>query len=509
MATAFLTCALKLCTVDGMIVTSRTSVRASLEQLREAFLYDASEYDSKINFFKRPGASLATVPFADIGFMEGESAKDNDDPEPSIKLRRRQGLEIPREVNVNYISSSRDYENGSQSYRRENFQGEEVKTLSFSIVLSDDRALQLAKIHAVTGWNERVPGEFTLPPDYMIYAAGAVLTFEIDEVGTTVEMRVDRIALGAPGLVRVSCTEQLASAYTQSGSGASGEVVPGGGSVQPIRPTDTWFSDRFPFFDGEQGRAGHYVAGQPEPGTAGVWSGSAILRDIDGAGDYREHVRLVDQATMGRTTTVLAAGTGIDTTHTVDVQLDDESLTLVSITDDAFTNDPTANLAALGDETIQYRDALDLGDGLYRLSHIRREMRGTLGTGATHALDERFVLINKAVKRVEINKEEIGTTLDFYPVSYGDSVDNSTPFSFTYGGKGIEPGGTAPSTVQNDTVQSVNGQSVLQWDAPSENTLTLKSYRVTVYSDPAMTIPVSGFEDVEVAGRQFVLPVEA
>jgi hypothetical protein len=32
---------------------------------------------------------------------------------------------------------------------------------------------------------------------------------------------------------------------------------------------------------------------------------------------------------------------------------------------------------------------------------------------------------------------------------------------------------------------------------------------VTVYSDPEMTIPVAGFENVEVRGSQFVLPTEA
>ncbi|HWT00191.1 MAG TPA: phage tail protein [Pyrinomonadaceae bacterium] len=499
-------------TVDGYLVTSRAAVRSSLEQLREGFFFDASEYDARVNFFKRPQAPVITVPFGHIGFDEGEASLDDEEPEPAVRLKRKQGLEIAREVAVSYIAKSRDYEEGEQHYRRENFGGEIVLDVNLSgLVLSDDRALVIAKTHAVVGWNERVPADFTLPPDYMRYGAGAVFNFEVDEEGTLMEMRVERISLGAPGLVRVSCVEQLSSAYSQTATGAPGEVVPDPGGVEQISPTAVWMNDRPPFLDRDVGQAGYYITGRRSDPTK-VWRGFVLLRDIDGAGDYRFVMQSTEAATMGEGTTVLAAGTGVDTTHTVDIQLDEESLTLSSITDDAFNDDQTTNLAAYGDETLQFRDALDLGGGLYRLSHIRREMRGTTGTGSTHAIGDRFVLITNAVKRVTINRDDVGKTFNFVALSFGEDLDDGEPFSYTYGGKGIEQGGGVASAPQDVEVLETGSSDILRWDAPAQNSATIDYYVVSVgtgLSGSNVTGALSGYDARQVRGNQFTLPLGA
>lgn len=160
----------------------------------------------------------------------------------------------------------------------------------------------------------------------------------------------------------------------------------------------------------------------------------------------------------------------------------------------------------------QFRAAQDLGAGLYRLSHIRREMRGTTGTGSSHAIGDPFVLINRAVKRVEHNLEDAGKTFDFIAPSYGEELDEAIPFSFTYGGKGIEPGGTTASAPQNVVVQESGPSDILRWNAPAANSETIDYYVVNVgtgLSGSNVTGVLSGYADRIVGGLEFILPVDA
>lgn len=504
--------------VGGYLVNQQGPVRASLEQLSAAFQFDGSEFDGKINFRKRPRAAVVTVPWADLGTTEGDDDGDDGEDaetasgeaEPMLGLRRKQSAELPSRFEVIYFDRLRDHEEGKQGYSRQNFTGGETASRGYNLVLSPQQASRLAKIHAVTAWAERTPGRAALPPEYFVYAAGDVLRVPTDETETEfVELRIEKMNFGAPGVVRVEGVEQFAEAYDQTGDGASeGEAPPEPPPVPVACQSRVWFDDRPPFRQPDVGTPGHYLGSWPsecDP-DAGFWRGTSFLRDVDGEGDLRQHALVTEAATGGYATTALAAGSGVDTVNTVDIHL--ESGLAASITDDAFTKDETVNLFAVGGETLQARDVEDLGGNNYRLSHLRREMFDTSSAG--HAVVEQVILLDHRVKRVTHNLKEVGQTFAFYPVSLGGKVEDTVPFDFTYGARGVEPGGDVPSQVQDDAVVSLNGQQVLQWSAPLSNTNTLRGYKITVYSDPAMTVPVAGFEEVEVSGNQFVVPgVEA
>lgn len=499
-------------TVSGYFVNSQGPVRASLEQLSSAFLFDGPEYDGKIHFRTRPRAAVATVAWDELAAVEEEEGADEDEPAPRLSLKRTQGTEIASEVSVAYFDRGRDYEEDTQTFRRQNFTSGAPVTRSYNLVMPPAAALRLAKIFAVVGWAERLPGELALPPEFFVYVPGDVLSVPTDETESEfIDFRIEKMSFSVPGVVRVSGRRQFQEAYDQNGDEAGpGESPPMSLPVPSPCPTRFWVDDRPPFREIDLGRFGHYVAASPEescdPTAGGNWPGTAVLRDLDGAGDVRPHAVITEAATMGYALTILAAGSGLDTVNTVDVHL--TSGAAASITDAAFEADRTVMLWAIGGETCQVRDVEDLGGGDYRFSHIRRAMFDSSAAG--HADGEHVVLLDARVKRVEHNREEVGQSFDLYPVTMGDVVENTTPQSFTYGAKGVEPGGDVPGSVQNDAVVALNGQNVLQWEPPLENTNTLSGYRIMVYTDPAMTTPVAGFENVEVSGNQCLLPgVEA
>lgn len=499
-------------TVSGYFVNAQGPVRASLEQLSAAYLFDGPEYDGRIHFRTRPRAAVATVAWDELAAVEEEESADEDEPPARLSWKRVQGAEIPSEVSVAYFARSRDYEEGTQTFRRQNLVSGAPATISLNLILGDAEALRLAKIRAVVGWAERIPAEIALPPEFFVYVAGDVLSVPTDETESEfLDLRIEKMSFSEHGVVRASVRRQFLESYDQNGDEAgAGEAAPEPEPVFTPCETNLWVDDRPPFRQIDMGTYGHFVAVSPvetcDPEAGGNWRGTAVMRDVDGAGDLRGHAIVTDAATMGYALTTLPASSGLDTTNHVDVHV--TSGQPLSITDDAFEADRTLNLWAIGDETLQARDVEDLGGGDYRLSHLRRELFDT--TSAGHAEDEACVLLDSRVKRVTHNADEVGQSFDLYPVSFGDTVDNTTPVNFTYGAKGIEPGGDVPSAVTGDAVTSVNGSNLLQWSPPVENTNTLRGYRITIYSDPGMTTPVTGFDDIEVKGNQLLVPgVEA
>lgn len=505
--------ALEDVTVGGYFVNQLANVRSSLEQLSAAYQFIGTEYDGKINFRKLPGTPVATVNWDELGTIEDEDSGDEDQPPPRVSLRRKLSSDIPRSVEVVYYDRDRAYEEGTQSYRRQHLGNVRTSPRNFNIVFSPEEASRLAKILAVTGWTERVSAEFSLPSEYLVYAAGDVLTVPVsEEEGDTIDVRIEEMAMSAPGVVRVKGTRQFAEAYTQTGDpGGEGEDAPDDDPVDEDCEPELWIDDRWPFRDREQGTPGHYVAVGPVetcgdlPGER--FRGASIVRNVDGVDDWRGHAVITEAALMGTADTVLADGTGLDTVNTVNVYLPSGTVP-ASISDAAFEADHTLSLWAIGGETCQVRDITDLGGGFYEFSHIRRALFHTEDQTATHSIGERVVLLDERVQRVSHNLEEVGETYDFRAVPPDGDIDDFPDYSFTYGARGVEPGGDVPSAPGSPVVTDNNGQPVLIWEVPAENNNTIQSYTVTVYEDAGHTIPKLGYQNIEVTSNQFTLPAD-
>ena len=92
---------------------------------------------------------------------------------------------------------------------------------------------------------------------------------------------------------------------------------------------------------------------------------------------------------LGRAATVLDRGNG----GSIEIRLYDPDQWLVSCSDqDLELGD---NLAALGNEIIQFGQATPLGAGRFRLARLLRGRKGTEGAMMTHVEDEAFVLIER------------------------------------------------------------------------------------------------------------------
>jgi hypothetical protein len=147
-----------------------------------------------------------------------------------------------------------------------------------------------------------------------------------------------------------------------------------------------------PMLRAEDDDAGFYVAAGGDSG----WRSAAILRAVEGLG-YEEIAYVDAPAVIGTCQTALPAGpwSYFDEASTLDVVLIDPRQELEAVSEAAVL--AGANAAVVGGEIVQFRDAVLIAPGTYRLSDFLRGRLGTDNWIEGHVAGERFVLLTGAV----------------------------------------------------------------------------------------------------------------
>jgi Terminase large subunit, T4likevirus-type, N-terminal len=173
-------------------------------------------------------------------------------------------------------------------------------------------------------------------------------------------------------------------------------------------------------------------------GASAGWRRAGVMLSLDDGASYEPVGLLPAPVAMGRAVSVLPAAipVGWDRLGQVEVELIADSMWLESRSEQAVL--AGANLALLGDEIIQFATAEALGSRSFRLSGLLRARRGTDLAVATHAVDERFVLLDQgAMLAVPLPLERQGQTVLLRANGAGDAA--AVPVAATLDGAGIRP----------------------------------------------------------------------
>jgi hypothetical protein len=161
----------------------------------------------------------------------------------------------------------------------------------------------------------------------------------------------------------------------------------------------------------------HLAAAGQEEG----WRSAQLMASFDGGATWAAAGRTAPSAVMGIAETI-TAGTGstlFDDRDGIVVQLLNDSMWLESRGDPALAGG--ANLAALGDELLQFGRVEPLGDRRFRLSHLLRGRRGTEWAASSHSPGEPFVLVDPAtLVSIEMPATVVGAEAQLLAKGLGD-----------------------------------------------------------------------------------------
>jgi hypothetical protein len=156
-------------TVDGYTIATQTTVRDAITPLQMCYYFDGVESNGKLKFVKRGKAISLTIPDSDLAprSVQGGSGTTGDtSTEDMLTTTRMMDAELPHTVTVQYVSAATQYTAATQYARRLVQNSVNEEKVDLPLVLSDQKAAEVAQINLHLPWARRRSYKWKLPKSY-------------------------------------------------------------------------------------------------------------------------------------------------------------------------------------------------------------------------------------------------------------------------------------------------------------------------------------------------------
>ena len=411
--------------VEGYIINNQQSIRDCIETLQQGYFFDAVESDNILKFIPRGGNSSLTINENEL--VPQQSADTNE----LFKITRTQEIELPKRTNIVYLNRLTNYQSATQYSQREVTNSRETTTIDLPIVFSDQIAKTIADSTLFLDWLSRTAYQFSLPTKYVTLEPADIINVVVS--GVSHRMRIIATHRQTTGIIKIKAVADDVSVYNFY-------TVPGSSSEMPteninIPLTRIEFIDTaaFPVDDTDKGTL--RIAGV---GLSAGWVGAALYRSDDDGSNYSRLTDISAPAAIGMANSALWAGptTVFDEANEVTIILVGET-ELTSVSELAVLNG--ANAALLGDEIIQFKNATLIEPGKYTLRGLLRGRLGTEWAVGIHSAGDRFILLDGRINRQAMSNSMKGLLRKYKPVTFGNSIANTTAVDFTYTAAALKP----------------------------------------------------------------------
>jgi hypothetical protein len=379
----------------AMATVNVQAVRTIIEPL--TFAYRFYLFESGLQIVGRSqerGDEVAHIPEGAL------DATDQEDQETTgLQIPRARERALPTQFSVNYVAPNRGYQQSTQQAMIGFLPTavEQPRAVSTVLALDDGEAKDLAQQTLDQIWIERTSYQFTVGRPWAFLEPGDRITVESREALYTINL--GQLSYGRPGLLECQGRGDSAAVMWVPGA-APGTGPETGQELDFLDPTLARFLALPALTAEDTAPRLHWVYTYPSPPATQGWPGGSLY-DADASGQaytYRHTGTL--EGIWGDATTALpdAPAHWTDTTSVVTVVLHHGSLT--SITPEAFQFG--GNLALLGSELVQFREAVLVAPDTYELRHFWRGRRGTEWATGTHMADEPFTVLDQSVYRLEM-----------------------------------------------------------------------------------------------------------
>lgn len=409
--------------LDGFVLAERTSARAAIEQLMQAFFFTLRERDGTLRALPRKADALASIAASEcIPMQEGGR-------HIAYQIERVEDLLLPETVEVHAMNRLQRYATHVQSAWRGGQGANEVSALRLAVVMSAAHGRAVAETLLTDRWAERSSVSMQLPMRYAALEPGDVV--QLLDGAQALRLRLVRVQVGRPGLVRVKAVIDASEAW-------DGYIAPSiGGAGDAVMPPATTWIEVLDIPALETDAADALMVRLAVAGSNRQWQGASIMR-VGTGGEEELLATTTRAATMGGCLHALGVGSAqrIDHLHTLDVALLGEG-ELSSVGEAGILLG--ANRALVGDEIIHFATAELQGPGVYRLSGLLRGQSGTEHAITTHVAGERFVLLDDALVPLNLPMQALGQSWTLRVVTHGMLLSQGTEVAGAVAGQALMP----------------------------------------------------------------------
>jgi len=326
----------------------------------------------------------------------------------SIERSMIAAASIPTALTLTYYDPTRDYQAGQA---RSSFPSVSRvrRSITLPCVLDADKAKGLADTLLSRAWAMRDRLVVRLMPDSMDLAPGDV----VQPAGVGGAWIVDRVSI--EGLV-------VNASLRPAGGSMAGRIADPGRPVS--QPDVVALPTRLALFDLSD--LGEEVTGPPSLQLAAA-SPSGTYRSVPvriaSGGVETASQSAAGEAVLGVADGVLADGQAavVDLVSSIEVVLANPDHWLQSCDDAALA--AGSNLAAIGDEIIQFGSAVPVAAGRFRLARLLRGRRGSEFAMGLHASGEPFIMLDaRTLKAIPAGLAAIGSAVTVTAYGPGDDA---------------------------------------------------------------------------------------
>lgn len=386
--------------IDGFLFRGPAPARQALEQLMRVYRFDAVESGGKVRFVKRGNTSMRVLGVEDLGYAETPEGS------PPLTIERTETLGLPKQIELGYFSAAADYQVVTQYSRRLSGGATENSRIDFPLVLSDQKAKELADVVLYSSWEGRELVSTQTWHRHLDLEPTDVVTLD-DGAGVQIIGRVTRTDYGVNGLIKLMVAAEQSLSYTPS---TQVSTIGGGGNTgQTVTLPE--YSDAVifeaPMLLVDSNAPELWAAGYS---NSGAFTPIDVQRSTDGGTTYASILTITSPTAVGTAVTVLATAdtAQIDWKNTVEVSIGSQ-YTLSSVTIAQMREG--ANVMLVGDEVIAFATATLISAGRWRLSGLIRGLRGTEWAVSGHVVSEQVVLLSSAIRRIALTTTNIGQTI--------------------------------------------------------------------------------------------------
>lgn len=403
--------------IDGYLIGSRMSFRAALEPLMNAYFFDSIESDGKVKFIKRGGKIAANIPEDDLSASSyGSTLPDQ------LNTNRKQSLDLPNEITVEYSDIDADYQVGTQYSRRLIVETVNANTIQLPMAFTANKAKQICDTLLYSYYQERTSFSLKISNKYLYLDPTDIVN--VTKNGTTYSIRLSESDY-QNGILSYSGVEEDITVYKQNRVGSSLPAVKQ--EISLVTPTNLQLLD-IPILRDQDDKIGYYLAAS---GYVDGWDGCQVYKSTDNGASFTPFGSIVKkESVIGSSLNVLGnfyTGNIFDELNSVTVLTNKP---LSSLTELAVLNG--GNLALLGNEVIQFKNAVLVGTNRYKITGILRGKYGTEWSMGNHTIGERFVMLDpKTVYIEDSNSSEYGLERQYAGVTFGQLLNDANFVNFT------------------------------------------------------------------------------
>src|SRR5574337_388934 len=419
-------------TVRGFRVSDTGPIRASLEPLSMIWPMDCRMHGYKLQFVRRGGASVASVPAADL-----DARMEEADPGPLLTLPRDMDTQLPQKVVLGFLDVDREYDRGEQEAARYNTDARNIAEPEVAVVLNAQEGKRASEVLLYNYWRERGADiTFSLPPSYLHLEPADVVTVTAPD-GASHVLRLTNVNTTPAGIQECTARRDKPAGYTSSAVAETGTHT--GAGLIVYGPTVDVLLD-IPALTADGNSPGFYAAAC---GVMPTWPGALLYASYSNGQDWEDVATWDADSFIGTVATALGAPPCFDSVYAAGAPtVSPYSGTLASVTEAQML--AGANHFAYGAhgrwEILAARTVTLNGDATYTLQDFLRGRLGTEQYASTHQANDLLVQLTTAETLfVSRSSAQIGLAALFRPVTVDADFDEVQDEAFTYTGVNLKP----------------------------------------------------------------------